>query len=73
MSGKRLPNCRLKLSKPSAADGYEMGAYRDKIGNVTIGLWKAGVGFRDMTEIHYRDVEKLRDWLTKVIDYVGRK
>ncbi len=68
----RLPNHNLKLAAPKDSDGWELGIYRDKLGNVQVGLWKCGQGFRDMFDIHHRDVEKLHSWLGKIIEHVRR-
>lgn len=56
-------------------DGYNLRLCRDKIGSLYFDFWKSGVGVRadDEVRLNFREVEKLRDHLTKVIDHVSRK
>lgn len=65
--GGRL-NCDIGKTK----DEWKAGLYRDKIGNVSFALWASGKGFRDNVEIHLKDVKKMRDWLTRIINHVER-
>lgn len=69
-----LPKCNCKVGD-TLPDGYTFGAYRDKLGNVQFMFHKMGSGFRDSdtVKLHYMDVKKLRDWLTKVIEHTERK
>lgn len=53
-------------------DNVHYEACRDQIGNVTFTKWTRGKGFEDWTKPNLKDLKKLRDWLTKVIDYVER-
>lgn len=68
----RPPRYSCKIG--SRADGFELGAYRDKLGNVSFAVWKSGIGFIDQDEVktNIKQLKKLRDWLTKIIDYVER-
>lgn len=71
---KRLPKMNCKVGKN--LDDFELGIYRDKIGNITFLLWKQGVGFRDSdfrVNVSPYDVKKIRDYLNKIIDYVERE
>ena len=65
------PKYNCKVGQPRE-DGYELGAHRDRIGNITFAFWKCGVGFRDEVQVSLREAERLRDWLTKVIEHVKR-
>lgn len=47
-------------------------ATRDELGNITFSKWTVGVGSQDWCKPNFRDLKKLRDWLTQVIDYVER-
>lgn len=71
---KRLPRHNLKLGD-KMSDGYEFGAYRDKVGNVSFLFWKMGVGFKKDQEIriHCTETKKLKAWLEKIIEYQERK
>lgn len=53
-------------------DRAELGFYRDKMGNVTVSFWKWGKGFTELSKPTIKDLKKLRDWLTKLIDFVER-
>lgn len=71
---KRAPKLNCKIGEN--LDGYELGMYRDKIGNVQVCLWKCGEGFKDkdfLVRPSHNDLKKMRDWLTKLIDYTERK
>lgn len=66
----RGPNYNCKIGKLD--DGYELGIYRDKIGNATFAFWKSGQGFRDEVNVNPRDLKKLREWIDKLIQFTDR-
>ena len=69
---KRGPSYSLKVSKESV-DGWELGFYRDQLGNVEIKQWKFGEGARPvLAKPNLNDLKKLRNWLSKLIEYVER-
>lgn len=72
MSKKRLPQYNLKIKASAKLNGWEYGFYRDKIGNVSIAKWTLGVGFSDEATLNPQEVKKLRDWLTKILEYWDR-
>lgn len=71
---KRLPRLHVNLGKN--IDGYSVDIHRDKIGNLNVLMWKSGVGFKDdqfKVSIKHRDIKKIINWLTKVLEYTERK
>lgn len=72
---RRLPH-RVQITLGNKTkDGHEFMISRDKLGNATFHFWKREVGFNDDYEVrlNHKEAKKLRDYLSKIIDFVERK
>lgn len=63
---------RLKRFMLKRSLNNELFFVTGKTGSVEISEFIFGEGTTNIVEMPHREVKKLRDWLTKVIDYVER-
>lgn len=72
---KVLPQIRFVLSEADKnPHGKHFHIYRDQIGNIELKIWKYGEDNNIALKItDLREIKRLRDWLTRIIDYLERK